>query len=199
MHVIETTPEHIKMSLANGKTLNLLKKNGMSGTFFWTGSPKDSKLNGGHLVMQDNKELNINGHVTNYNGLKRGVLIFDGKNVIFKRIYNIKAEYQGNIKWAIGGLSLYPFYNPTAEGFTGQYADVLKKTNHSAIGVSNGGKIYLISVKNRTVNEFRNDMLNSKLGFKALINLDGGGTTQMYFDKSIISSTRGLNHFIEVI
>lgn len=200
--MIETTPDNISMEKAQGKTLSQLKKNGMSGTFFWTGKPTSLTHNGGHLVMQDNKPLNENGYVTEYDpSVKRPVLIYDGKNTIFKRLNNIYEEYSGNIKWAIGGgPTLYPngLYNPKNDGFTGAQAGVLGTSNHSAIGYGNNGKIYLISALNLSLDNFRISILNSPLGFKYLINLDGGGTTQMYYDKSIIDSSRGLNHFIHV-
>ena len=115
-------------------------------------------------------------------------------------VYNAKAEIKEPIKWAISGISLYPTYDPKAEGFVGVYADVLRATKHTAIGYK-GTKIYLIATdKAITLENFRKNLLNSSLAFDGLINLDGGGSTQMNFNgKKIISSARPLNHAVRVV
>lgn len=115
-------------------------------------------------------------------------------------VCNAKAEIKTPIKWAISGVSLYPAYDPKAEGFVGAYADVLRETKHTALGYK-GNKIYLIaSDKALTLENFRNGLLNSSISFDGLINLDGGGSTQMSFNgKKIISSVRPLNHAVKVV
>ena len=69
-----------------------------------------------------------------------------------------KTEIKTNIKWGISGIELYPNYNPALEGFTGAYADVLRKANHTAIGFK-GIKVYLIVSKNLSLFDFRNKIL----------------------------------------
>lgn len=115
-------------------------------------------------------------------------------------VYNAKAEIKEPIKWAISGVSLYPTYDPKSEGFVGAYADVLRVTKHTAIGYK-GNKIYLIATDNAiTLENFRKKLLNSEIAFDGLINLDGGGSTQMNFNgKKIISSVRPLNHTVRVL
>lgn len=115
-------------------------------------------------------------------------------------VYNAKTEIKEPIKWAISGVSLYPTYDPKAEGFVGAYADVLRATKHTALGYK-GDKVYLIaSDKSLTLENFRNGLLNSRIAFDGLINLDGGGSTQMNFNgKKIISSVRPLNHAVRVV
>lgn len=115
-------------------------------------------------------------------------------------VYNAKTEIKEQIKWAISGISLYPLYIPRTEGFTGAYADVLRATKHTALGFK-GDKVYLIaSGKSLTLENFKDGLLNSRLAFDGLINLDGGGSTQMSFGgKKIISSPRALNHCIRLV
>ena len=167
---------------------------GINGTFYNIGS-KD--IYG--IAMQDNKEICINSYVSNFDGVKRGCIWFDGQKMNIGRIYNVKEEIKGSIKWAISGLELYPSYSPTLEGFIGAYSDVLRKCNHTAIGYKDN-KVYLMACENLYLKDFREKMLNSSIAFDGIINLDGGGSTQMNFNgKSIIKSTRKLNHAIVVI
>ena len=190
--IIETTPDNIRIE----KTLRIpLNVDGINGTFY---SLKGPEIYG--LAMQDGKEIETNSYVTNFDGLKRGVIYFDGNKLHHAMVYNAKTEIKGDIKWAISGISLYPVYNPRAEGFTGAYADVLRATKHTAIGFK-GDKVYLIaSSKNLTLDDFRRGLLNSSLAFDGLINLDGGGSTQMNFaGKKVISSARSLNHCVRLI
>lgn len=190
--VIETTADNIKIETTSLKPLSA---DGINGTFY---NLKGTEIYG--LAMQDGKEIEINSYVTNFNGLKRGAIYFDGNKLHHVMVYNAKTEIKNKIKWAISGISLYPTYNPKSEGFVGAYADVLRATKHTAIGFK-GNKVYLIvSSKSLTLDDFRKGLLNSKIAFDGLINLDGGGSTQMNFDgKKVISSTRSLNHCVRLI
>lgn len=190
--MIETTPENIRIEKTSLKPLSA---DGINGTFY---NLKGSEIYG--LAMQDGKEIETNSYVTNFNGLKRGTIYFDGSKLHHVMVYNAKTEIKDYIKWAISGISLYPIYNPRAEGFTGTYADVLRATKHTAIGFKRD-RVYLIaSDKALTLDNFRNGLLNSSISFDGLINLDGGGSTQMNFGgKKLISSTRPLNHRVRLL
>lgn len=115
-------------------------------------------------------------------------------------IYNIRTEVHTDVRWAISGISLYPVWDTKKEGFVGPYVDVLRATAHTAIGFR-GKKVYLIaSDRKYTLEEFRNRILNSSIGFDGLIALDGGGSTQMNFGgKKLISSVRPLNHVVRLL
>ena len=168
---------------------------GINGTFY---NLKGSEIYG--LAMQDGKEIETNSYVTNFNVLKRGTIYFDGSKIHHAMVYNAKTEIKEPIKWAISGISLYPFYDPKAEGFEGAYADVLRATKHTAIGFKRD-RVYLIaSDKSLTLDDFRKGLLNSPIAFDGLINLDGGGSTQMTFGgKKLISSTRPLSHCVRLL
>lgn len=74
---------------------------------------------------------------------------------------------------AIGGMGLGKQYDPHAEGFTGQYADVLRKTNHNVIGYKQGlwYGVYFPNMTGQAINEY----VNNKFQFEYALLLDGGG------------------------
>lgn len=96
----------------------------------------------------------------------------DGK-VQIKRVGHISDDLPlAQVDWAVGGLGLLDFYDPTAEGFTGKFSDVLRKTNHTVLGYRNG-MLYGVYCKSMTaaqVNTFAKD----KLKLEMAIMLDGG-------------------------
>jgi hypothetical protein len=80
-------------------------------------------------------------------------------------------ELPDNIMWAVGGMGLLDMYDPKAEGFTGVYADVLRRTNHSMLGIKNG-YVYMVYCPNMTGQEV--NAFAKKLGLEKAIMLDGG-------------------------
>lgn len=190
--IIETTADNVRIERTSLKPLSV---DGINGTFY---NLKGSEIYG--LAMQDGKEIETNSYVTNFQGLKRGVIYFDGEKLHHAMVYNARTEIKEPIKWGISGISLYPTYDPKSEGFTGAYADVLRATKHTALGFK-GDKVYLIaSDKALTLDSFRNGLLNSSISFDGLISLDGGGSTQMSFGgKKLIPSVRALNHCVRLL
>lgn len=81
-------------------------------------------------------------------------------------------ELPKNVRWAVGGMGLGRMYAPKEEGFTGQYADVLRKTNHTVLGVKRG-MVYLVYCKSMTGQQV-NDFVRDKLCLDHAIMLDGG-------------------------
>lgn len=81
-------------------------------------------------------------------------------------------ELPKNVRWAVGGMGLCGMYAPKSEGFTGQYADVLRKTNHTAIGVKNG-MVFMVYAKSMTGAQV-NALCTDKLKLDYAIMLDGG-------------------------
>lgn len=76
------------------------------------------------------------------------------------------------VMWAVGGLTLGKNYSPVTEGFSGAYADVLRKTNHTVLGVRNGF-CYLVYIPNVTGGQIQN-IVQNKLKFEYALLLDGG-------------------------
>lgn len=78
-----------------------------------------------------------------------------------------------DLRWGIGGMGLLAMYDPEAEGFSGAYADVLRKTEHCVLGVKNG-MVYGVYYRAMTAAQI-NDHCRSVMQFEHAILLDGGG------------------------
>ncbi len=96
-----------------------------------------------------------------------------------KRWIAIPSVELNNIRWAISGVGLLDMYNPAEEGYarfqkngkTYDYSDVLRRTNHTAIGVKDGQAygLYLANMTGAEVNAYC-----KKQGMQYAIMLDGG-------------------------
>ena len=81
------------------------------------------------------------------------------------------ADLPQGVRWAVGGMGLLGLYDPAAEGFSGQYADVLRRTNHTMIGVKKG-MVYLVYCKSMTGAQVNAHA--QELGLEHAVMLDGG-------------------------
>lgn len=75
------------------------------------------------------------------------------------------------IRWAVGGVGLLDAWDPAGEGFAGAYADVLRRTAHTWLGVKRG-LIYLGYCADMTGAQV--SAYVRKLGMEQAIMLDGG-------------------------
>lgn len=75
------------------------------------------------------------------------------------------------VRWAVGGVGLLEAYDPAEEGFSGAYADVLRRTAHTWLGVKRG-LIYLGYCADMTAAQV--NAYVRKLGMEHAIMLDGG-------------------------
>ena len=78
----------------------------------------------------------------------------------------------GDVVWAVGGLGMLGHYAPAAEGFTGAYSDVLRKTNHTVLGYK-GGLLYGVYCRSMTAQQV-NAFCRDKLKLEYAVMLDGG-------------------------
>lgn len=104
-----------------------------------------------------------------------------------------------NVRWAVGGMGLGKMYAPKEEGFTGQYADVLRKTNHTALGVKNG-LVFLVYCKGMTGAEV-NAFCADKLKLEYAIMLDGGHVAAIYGEEKFaqINGAQAQYYMIQAI
>lgn len=79
---------------------------------------------------------------------------------------------RANVRWAIGGMTLGKNYSPATEGFSGKYADVLRQTNHTVIGIKNK-MCYLVYTANMTGGQIQT-LVKDKMQFEMALLLDGG-------------------------
>lgn len=96
----------------------------------------------------------------------------DGR-VQIKRVLHVSEDLPlSDVVWAVGGMGLIDLYDPMAEGFTGAFSDVLRKTNHTVLGYK-GGMLYGVYFKSVTAQQI-NVLCKGKFGFEMAIMLDGG-------------------------
>lgn len=130
------------------------------------------------LVYGDKVIGNLSAH--GWLGLPDTCLIYykDGAFAV-KRLVSISKEELPKIKWAISGVGLLDMYAPVKEGYdrfkkngkTYDYSDVLRKTNHTAIGVKSG-KVYGFYLSNMTGMEVNAYVKKQDMDFAIM--LDGG-------------------------
>ena len=138
-----------------------LPENSISGSFSWQGAPCSILVRGGRVVR------GMSCHCPTPESVLYKTR--DGR-VHMARVSSAAAL--GDVVWAVGGLGLLGNYNPAAEGFTGRFADVLRKTNHTVLGYK-GGLLYGVYCKAMTAQQV-NAFVRDKLKLDYAVMLDGG-------------------------
>ena len=195
LQVLITDPKNVYVYPLPGTTLREFGIWGINGTWQDTPNAKDPKSIWG-LAVNNNKAIGPNSYTNSPKGYKRGTLIFykDG-TIEVKRINTIK-EFTKPVQWAIGGGMLFLDYNPTVEGFTGQFSDVLRNTAHTGIGYK-GNRVYMFVHKQCDMLGFRTKV--KALNLDGAVFLDGGGSTQMNYKGKGLHSSRKLSHGVFLI
>jgi len=167
--------------------------NAINGGFYSRadGSPCSMCIADGKIVY------GYSAHYWDGNGYPETVLYREKSGAFGIRRVKRAAELPA-CEWAVGGLGLLDFYDPIKEGFVKvdgkDFTDVLKKNNHTFIGIKNG-YVYLGYAKQKTaaaVNE-----LAKKLGFEKAIMLDGGSIAAINGTESFAKiNTRVLQHYV---
>lgn len=138
-----------------------LPENAISGSFSWQGQPCSILVRGGKVVR------GMSCHYPTPESVLYKTL--DGA-VRIARVSSAAAL--GGVVWAVGGLGLLDHYSPAAEGFTGAYSDVLRKTNHTVLGYK-GGMLYGVYCRSMTAQQV-NAFCRDKLKLTHAVMLDGG-------------------------
>ena len=152
-YVITGKPENLVVGLSRN-----LPDNSISGTFQWSNKPV-STIIGEKAYCRSSAHAWLDKPDT--------VLYFDGNEVKEERT----KYFDKDCIWAIGGLGLHN-YEPYAEGYSGKYADVLRYTYHTAVGIYPDGYMILVYAKG-TGRAIRSLMID-QLCCKYAIMLDGG-------------------------
>ena len=142
--------------------------NCISGSFTWPSGKTPCSI-----LVKDGKAVN---DMSCHAHLKKPETVIykrksDGK-IMCGRYTQITPGMASELSWAIGGMGLLDNYSPATEGFTGDYADVLRKTNHTALGVK-GGLCFLCYMPNMTASEINNHF-KTWLKLDMAVMLDGG-------------------------
>lgn len=178
--VITAQPEQLKVSLIKGK----LSKNGINGGYF------DSSLNPLGIVIIDGKI--IADRVSHRP--PRAVFVIDGKGKA-KIIPSVAKASLLNVKYALGaGPNLLPEISQTEEF----QPDIMNSTRpRSAVGITKDGLVKLVCTNEMTLTQLSKVMRD--IGCIEAMNLDGGGSSQMYYKKTIRNGDgRKLSTAIEV-
>ncbi len=140
-----------------------LPENSISGSFSWQGAPCSILVRGGRVVR------GMSCHCPTPESVLYKTQ--DGR-VHMARVSSADALTPSGVVWAVGGMGLLGNYDPAAEGFTGAYSDVLRKTNHTVLGCK-GGTLYGVYCKNMTAQQV-NAFVRDKLKLEYAVMLDGG-------------------------
>ena len=138
-----------------------LPENSISGSFSWQGQPCSILVRGGKVVRD------WSCHYPR----PESVLYKTTDGAV--RIARVSSAADlGDVVWAVGGLGLLDRYGPAAEGFTGAYSDVLRKTNHTVLGYK-GRLLYGVYCRSMTAQQV-NAFCRDKLKLEYAVMLDGG-------------------------
>ena len=140
-----------------------LPENSISGSFSWQGAPCSILVRGGRVVR------GMSCHCPTPESVLYKTQ--DGR-VHMARVSSAGALTPSGVVWAVGGMGLLGNYNPAAEGFTGAYSDVLRKTNHIVLGYK-GGMLYGVYCRSMTAQQV-NAFCRDKLKLTCAVMLDGG-------------------------
>ncbi|MDD7352007.1 MAG: N-acetylmuramoyl-L-alanine amidase [Peptoniphilaceae bacterium] len=191
LKVIKTEANKIYIQQLGGKTLRQVGAYGINGTFFDLSKPELSESTWG-IAVNNGKPIGPNAHLNHWKNVKRATLIYGENKLTVERINNI-SEVKRKIDWAIGGIGLYPSYDPKVEEVP---KDILRLTTHTGIAFK-GNIVYLVVSEPCNMYTFKNKIL--KLNIDGAIALDGGGSTQMLYKNNFgIHSSRRLNNIVGV-
>ena len=98
-----------------------------------------------------------------------------------------------DVEWAISGVTVHD-YHPVWEGFSGDFADVLRPTKHVLFGVTQDDKI-VVFLKNCSMGTLKN-ISDNVLKLKYSISLDGGHIPAIKSPKFRFNSQQKQNNLI---
>ena len=170
--ILSAAPDKVIFAELKNKEACKNYANCISGTFQYHNKANAILICGGKVIS------NLSAH--GWLGYPDTCLIYykDGTLAV-KRLVSIPAAELQQVQWAISGVGLLDMHNPSKEGYvrfqrngkTYDYSDVLRRTNHTAIGVKSGKVygFYLSSMTGAEVNAYC-----KKQGLQHAIMLDGG-------------------------
>lgn len=183
----------------NNKTIE--EENCTNGTFF--SYQEDGKYFSTSILYHDGIIYqDVANHYREQGKSQSCLIIYKNGNVEMKKIKTLHYVDLENIKTIFGGLGLLDttnkdfVYNPKAEGFCKcfvnrkwkNYADVLRNTSKTVIGwrKDEPDKIYLMTFAKATHYRLLKTLKAKSFPFDIAISVDGGGSTFMNNDDSIV-------------
>lgn len=193
LKIIKTTADKIYIQQLGGKTLRQVGAYGINGTFFDTAKPEMPESTWG-IAVNNGRPIGPNADKNHWKkNIKRATMIYGDGRLTVEYANNLSDIKRDKIDWAIGGVGLYPAYDPNYEQVP---KDVLRHTTHTGIAFK-GKDIYLIVSKPCSMVVFRDKV--KALGIDGAIALDGGGSTQMFYKNNFgVHTSRKLNNIVGV-
>jgi N-acetylmuramoyl-L-alanine amidase len=153
------------------------------------------------LVYGSNQINNLSAH--GWLGYPDSCLIYykDGTFTV-KRLVSIPEDELKLVQWAISGVGMLDMYEPSKEGYSRfkkdgkiyDYSDVLRKTNHTAIGVKDGA-VYGFYLSNMTGAEVNNYL--KSYGLDMAVMLDGGHIASVNSDVASFNASQKQHNIIQ--
>ena len=170
--IVSAAPDKVLFADLKNKQACKDYANCISGTFQYAGKVCSILVASGKVIN------NSSAHA--WLGYPDTCLIYykDGTFTVKRSLAIPNAELP-QVQWAISGVGLLDMYNPAAEGYakfnhggkTYNYSDVLRRTNHTVIGVKDG-QVYGLYLANMTGDEV--NTYCKKQGLQYAVMLDGG-------------------------
>ena len=154
-----------------------LPRNAISGSFSWQGQPCSILVRGGRTVRS------MSCHCPTPESV-----LYKTRDGAVRMARVSSAAALGCDVRAVGGMGLLDRYAPAAEGFTGAYSDVLRKTNHTVLGYK-GGLLYGVYCKAMTAQQV-NAFVRGKLKLEYAVMLDGGHVAAIHAACSKINTNQ---------
>lgn len=183
MTELKGSPQSLTIEVVDKKIWDITEfTNCTNGTFYWHDINNKSYATS---ILYNNGKLYqaVANHFPNPQSVF--IIYKDGK-VDLKRIKNISELDINNIQLTVGGVGLRNtqddkfYYSPVTEGFSGVYADVLRRANKTVLGYNKKlDKCYLLTIPNVTHGELINLISQGEEHYDIAISLDGGGSTFM--------------------
>lgn len=184
--VIKTTPDNVEPKVI-GDTLQGANEYGINWQFFPRGANIDLKdpKNIWGIMTNDGNPLGGNSMLVNYQGDRRGAMIFFEDGTLgYKKVKSINEYWKPHI-WSASGFTILPYMDFKGEGMG---PGVNYKTRHSFVGYDAEGYIYMLVKPNCYMQDIL--PLAKKLKLVRLMGGDGGGSGQGRSPEHSISSTR---------
>ena len=195
--ILSTSVNNIIIAELKNKEACKNYTNCISGTFHYNNAANAIIVNAGKVIN------NLSAH--GWLGFPDSVLIaYTDGTVAVERHISIPQDKLTKVKWAISGMGLLGMYDPAAEGYarfkkngkTYDYSDVLRKTNHTAIGVKDG-IVYGFYLSNMTGAQV-NDYVKAK-GMDIAIMLDGGHIAAINSDDYDVNVNQTQHNIIQFV
>lgn len=173
VRVWEVAPELLRADAAKAN-LDTIQYNYMvnAGYSWWTDAARKQPYSLSILVSEGKVLANAVPHEQATGCL----IVYEDNSVTVKQVADITAEQ--SVKFAVAGMTIAPKVLNAEEGFTGQYADVLRETARVVMGWHPGKERVLIAGYEKMSAARGRDLL-LELGCTAGITLDGGGSALM--------------------